>query len=353
MTMKANDKKDMTRLNLHVLVTVLIGLFASTLGHSTKHGHAHHHDKRRLHPPHEHHHHADDHDHRRISETATADMPKRKSCKTAAPEPGQAALLSNIIATRHQAATMAGDGDGGGGLGSFGGARGSSHYPSFARRLQALNERSMKNAHGRMQMSMSDSRPDRGGRRRRFQATILVVYHVIRPDATTIVSNATLYKQQDVLNAAYNNTGFDFVLYDIFRYTNATWYNAEEFTDADREMRARLHRGDLATLNVYIKTSIDSAGSATLPSALRVRDLVYDGIFLDEEYVPDGPIFSGNQGKTLVHEVREMVSFLAADSQRGNRNCPSHLHRETILLDLLVSWITDWTLARSLSHVCE
>lgn len=194
--------------------------------------------------------------------------------------------------------------------------------PTEAAGLDALLQARRAEKQAKERARRLDELSDRGGRRRRLQknkaekefaATVLVVYHCIRPDEAETVSDAVIVRQHEVLNEAFAGTGFAFELADIVRYPNRPEWYGSRFEDGrgmpNFQMKRHAHVGDAATLNVYVKSfpSEGLAGVATLPTLQGRLQAWRDGVELSEKAVSGGRF--APVGNTLVHEVRFWVGL--------------------------------------------
>jgi hypothetical protein len=155
--------------------------------------------------------------------------------------------------------------------------------------------------------------------------TVPVAFHVIRKDRTLAGGNvpqSQIEAQIDVLNDAFANAGFRFVLEETTRTTKAAWFhlpytngNGEPryFRGSSKEiaMKKALHTGTSETLNIY---SADLGkrllGYAWLPADFSGDNgtplpRFYDGVVVAFQSLPGGgyaPIGYG-EGDTGTHEV--------------------------------------------------
>ncbi len=155
--------------------------------------------------------------------------------------------------------------------------------------------------------------------------TIPVAFHVINKGTKKSQGNLTdaqVQKQIDVLNAAYEGTGFQFKLQakeGIDRTTQPQWFNLIPANGAEPrlyrgsgkevKMKKALHEGDSETLNIYtaslgqfllgwayFPSGFDGSDGAPLPQYL-------DGVVIDYRSLPDGAFTNYGEGDTLTHEV--------------------------------------------------
>ena len=142
--------------------------------------------------------------------------------------------------------------------------------------------------------------------------TINVYVHVIH-HSTGVgdVSDAAILAQMEVLNAAFAGTGWNFVLTDVDRTVNDTWFTLLPGTRTERRAKRALHQGTAETLNVYIANPGGglTLGWATFPwdYARRPSD---DGVVILYSSLPGGGASPYDQGDTLTHEVGHWMGLL-------------------------------------------
>lgn len=109
--------------------------------------------------------------------------------------------------------------------------------------------------------------------------------------------------QIEVLNDAYKNAGFTFVLREVTRTTNPSWYGAGHGSFSERQMKTELHRGDASDLNIYtLNPGQNLLGWATFPWN-QEQSPEMDGIVLLAGSLPGGAAAPYNEGDTATHEV--------------------------------------------------
>ena len=82
--------------------------------------------------------------------------------------------------------------------------------------------------------------------------TIPVYWHkIIGAGGVGVVSDTQIADSILVLNNAYAPAGYAFNLVQIDETTNDAWYNVAQDTTEESDMKAALHQGTMATLNVY------------------------------------------------------------------------------------------------------
>jgi hypothetical protein len=140
---------------------------------------------------------------------------------------------------------------------------------------------------------------------------ILVDVHVINKGsgiANGDVPLSMIQAQIDVLNEAFSgasggaDTGFRFVLNNVTRTTNTTWYNANSGASIT-QMKNALHSGGSKRLNIYVKNLTGGLlGFATFPWSYRNSPNL-DGVVVLNTTLPGGSEPAYNEGDTTTHEV--------------------------------------------------
>ncbi len=146
--------------------------------------------------------------------------------------------------------------------------------------------------------------------------TIPVWFHIIQAGSSRAQGNipdSMIYEQLRVLNDSYDGgtvggaqTAFAFSLAGITRTTNASWYNLVDGTNAERQMKTTLRRGDMGVLNIYVTRLRDLLGWATFPTS---TFNVMDGVVIHNESLPGGTLSPYNFGDTAVHEVGHWLNL--------------------------------------------
>ncbi|HEX8441192.1 zinc metalloprotease, partial [Archangium sp.] len=131
--------------------------------------------------------------------------------------------------------------------------------------------------------------------------TVNVYWHVIN-NGTGIANGDIPQSQIDsslsVLNAAYANTPFKFVLAGVDRTTNSTWYTCAG-GGCESKMKSALRKGGAGDLNVYSNNmGRGLLGWATFPSSYASQPSM-DGVVILYSSVPGGTAAPYNQGDTL------------------------------------------------------
>ena len=136
--------------------------------------------------------------------------------------------------------------------------------------------------------------------------TIDVYFHVINKGsgiANGDIPDSMINSQISVLNAAFGATGWTFRLVATDRTTNATWYNLNEGSSAETQMKNALRRGTADDLNIYsANLGGGLLGWATFPSwyAGNPKD---DGVVVLYSSLPGGSAAPYNEGDTATHEI--------------------------------------------------
>lgn len=134
-------------------------------------------------------------------------------------------------------------------------------------------------------------------------ATIPVYFHVIYNKRGGNVSDSQIQQQLNVLNSAYQGTGFSFSLAGITRTNSNKWYGMTPGSRAESQAKASLRQGGADSLNVYVAgIGQGLLGWATFPWWYN-GDPSDDGVVLLNASMPGGSAAPYNLGDTLVHEV--------------------------------------------------
>jgi Pregnancy-associated plasma protein-A len=135
--------------------------------------------------------------------------------------------------------------------------------------------------------------------------TVPVWMHVIRTGTATSQGNVPdtwITAQMQVINDAWANTAFRFVLAGTTRTTNAAWYDMAG-SAAELAAKTALKRGGPETLNIYVA----NLSGGLLGYAYYAEDAaavgVLDGVVLLNQSLPGGNAAPYNLGDTGTHEV--------------------------------------------------
>jgi len=136
------------------------------------------------------------------------------------------------------------------------------------------------------------------------------------------VSDAQIYSQLDVLNAAYGPTEWQFVLAAIDRTANDTWYTMGPGTTAETAAKNALRRGTADDLNFYTANIGGGLlGWATFPSSYASQPKL-DGVVILNASLPGGSAAPYNLGDTATHEVGHWMglyhTFQGGCSRKGD-----------------------------------
>ena len=117
------------------------------------------------------------------------------------------------------------------------------------------------------------------------------------------VSDQTINAQMNVLNAAYDNSGFTFTLAGVDRTSNSSWYTMTPNSGAEAAAKSALRQGGAETLNIYTANiGQNLLGWATFPQDSD-NNLTDDGVVVLYSSLPGGSAVPYNEGDTATHEV--------------------------------------------------
>jgi hypothetical protein len=136
--------------------------------------------------------------------------------------------------------------------------------------------------------------------------TINVYFHVIRSGTSASQGNipdSQINSQMQVLNQAYNGTGWNVNLVATTRTTNSRWYSLRMGSKNERDMKNALRQGTADDLNVYSANPGGSLlGWATFPSSYSGNPK-QDGVVILYSSLPGGSAVPYDEGDTATHEV--------------------------------------------------
>jgi hypothetical protein len=137
---------------------------------------------------------------------------------------------------------------------------------------------------------------------------IPVAFHVIytssrRTGEEGNIPLSQINAQIDVLNAAYQGTGFSFTLVSVDRTNNGKWFTMTPGSRNETQAKNSLAISPATTLNVYsCKPGQGLLGWATFPWSYPETDKRH-GIVIHYGSVPGGYLSPYNEGDTGTHEV--------------------------------------------------
>jgi hypothetical protein len=173
------------------------------------------------------------------------------------------------------------------------------------RELSDLEQRLHEAAHGQWLAERRDA-GQAFAARPNGSVNVPVYFHVIRSGATPAqgdVPQDQILAQIQVLNDAYANTPFKFMLANVTRTTNAAWYAMSPGSAAENEAKNTLRVGGSGTLNLYSANPGGGLlGWATFPSDY-AGNPKYDGVVVLFSSLPGGSAAPYNEGDTGTHEV--------------------------------------------------
>ena len=147
--------------------------------------------------------------------------------------------------------------------------------------------------------------PDPGGTVTLAAKVIPVWWHVIadRQGSPLDISDNQIAAQISVLNAAFSNTGWSFVLQSTSRTYNSRWATMRQGSKQEQDAKRTLRRGTADDLNIYSwNVGGGLLGWATFPTSY-ASNSSYDGVVVLYSSLPGGDAFPYNEGDTATHEV--------------------------------------------------
>jgi hypothetical protein len=135
--------------------------------------------------------------------------------------------------------------------------------------------------------------------------TINVYFHVIEKSGSpNQVTNTMISNQMNVLNAAYADGGWTFVLAGKDVTINNAWYTMTSRTSSEFDAKYALRKGTASDLNFYTADLQGGLlGWATFPNDYGPSASWRDGVVCDFGTLPGGNSSPYNLGDTATHEV--------------------------------------------------
>jgi hypothetical protein len=135
---------------------------------------------------------------------------------------------------------------------------------------------------------------------------IPVRWHVIRAGTAVSQGNipdSMIIDQINVLNAAFQGTGFSFYLASTDRKTSSNWYTGCYSSGTERKMKSALAIDPANNLNIYsCSPSGGILGYARFPNSYPESSYMHGVVLLDQS-LPGGSASPYNLGDTGTHEV--------------------------------------------------
>ncbi|HLT48752.1 MAG TPA: zinc metalloprotease, partial [Rubricoccaceae bacterium] len=138
--------------------------------------------------------------------------------------------------------------------------------------------------------------------------TIPIAFHVVHNGTTGNIPDQWITDQVEVLNDAFADMGYRFVVAMLDRTENATWFSTC-YGSGENPMKQALAIDPAHFLNIY--TCLPSGGIlgyAYLPDG--DESSIHHGVVLHYNTLPGGGLFPYNQGDTGTHEVGHYVGLL-------------------------------------------
>ena len=140
--------------------------------------------------------------------------------------------------------------------------------------------------------------------RDKSSVTLPIAFHSIAmDDGTCDVTDAQIYDQLDVMNAAYADYGFQFVIASIDRWYNSKWSTARYGSKASYDMKEATSIDPTHYFNVW-SANIGGGllGYSTFPYMYPEDDYRHGCVILYSS-LPGGSAYPYNEGDTLTHEA--------------------------------------------------
>ena len=133
--------------------------------------------------------------------------------------------------------------------------------------------------------------------------TIPVAFHVIHDGNQGDLSSGDINSQMNVLNQAFQGTGFSFSLASVDYTDNASWFTMSPNSTAEAQAKSTLNVDPFTHLNIYTAAPGGGLlGWATFPTSL-ANNPDDDGVVLLYSSLPGGSAAPYDEGDTGTHEV--------------------------------------------------
>ncbi len=151
--------------------------------------------------------------------------------------------------------------------------------------------------------------------------SIPVAVHVVAENSGFgDLSDQAINAQMQVLNQAYNGTGYSFTLASVDRTYNTKWSTHRYGSRDERQMKQALAISPATTLNMYFcNIGGGLLGYATFPD-MYAEDSTMHGVVILFASVPGGSAAPYNEGDTATHEVGHFLGLY--HTFQGGCNAP-------------------------------
>ena len=148
---------------------------------------------------------------------------------------------------------------------------------------------------------------------------IPVIFHIIMKGSSVNEGNlpdSMINAQIQVLNNVYAGgiggapTPYRFRLAAIDRQNKPEWFTVAPASQTEIDLKAALHQGGPETLNIYtVDTENKILGFSAFPLLYAFLPS-FDGVVVNFQTLPEGPLNHYNRGHVIVHEVGHWLGLL-------------------------------------------